>query len=209
MKDCFKVTCVILLCGMVLTSVTIPTNDFFMNLERKLENEGNSDEDNGAVVDIENMGKSPLNFAHNLTSLRKELNKFNSHADELIDRDSKESAVIMYIANTEYLNSHKNQNGNGHRERRVSLVPSNLFNSENSRIDQITKPSPERKERRLKMMRKTDNIDTVRESTKLDQNYNMFELAKEGKLFDLDPHAMYAIDTDDLDRFRNENTLGD
>lgn len=209
MKDCFKVICVILLMGMVLTSVTIPTNDFFMNLERKLENEGTSDEDNGAVSVTGNLGKSPLNFAHNLASLRKELNKFNSHADELIDSGSKESAMIMYIANTDYLYRHHNQSGNGHRERRVNLVPSNLFNSENSRVDQITKSSQERKERRLKMMRKTDNIDTVRESTKLDQNYNMFELAKEGKLFDLDPHAMYAIDTGDLDRFRNENTLGD
>ena len=213
MKYCLEVTCVIMMIGTVFTSVSIPTNDFFMNLERKLENQGNSDEDREVVFGAEYLGKSPLNFAHNLESLRANLKKFSQHADDLIDADVMESAVNMYIANAERLHSLKNTHESNKNERRMNLVPVNLFNSDNSAIEPIAKPKTVRMERKLKQQRqvveKSDEDGIERESDKLEDKYNMFELAKEGKLFDLDPHDMYEIGTGDMDRFMNEGMIGD
>lgn len=183
----------------VITTQHRRKTSFFSNLERKLQNQSDSDEDSfGGGFGTEYLGKVPLNFAHNSRSLKNELTRYVKNTDDLLDSKVREAALNVYIANAEFLKMKKKKT-----ERRMSLVPADIFNEEKGEKSVKAKSGPT--ERRLKVVRKEGRREKTQKE-RIDGNYDMFKLAEEGRLFDIDEKDMYDIGQDDLTKFHGDDT---
>lgn len=220
MKKIFKLICLLVaLSGQISAKVIeesqremhrkLGKSNFFVNLERKLRNESSSDdEDRVPLFGAEYMGKTPLNFSKTESNLRKELESYLKNNDNMINKNSRENALLVYISNVMFMEREKEEKGSGNRERRMNLVPNGIFTQENSSVS-LKNVKKADGERRLKQIRKPnlELSETIDDSAvdKLNRNLNMFELAKQGKLFDLDEQDMYDIGNDDITKFHGVN----
>ena len=219
MKKIFKLICLLVaLSGQISAKVIeesqremhrkLGKSNFFVNLERKLRNESSSDEDRVPLFGAEYMGKTPLNFSKTEANLRKELESYLKNNDSTINKKSRENALLVYISNVMFIERNKEGKGSGREERRMNLVPNGIFTPENSSVS-LKNVKKADGERRLKQVRKPDLelSETLEDSAvdKLHKNLNMFELAKEGKLFEIDEQDMYDIGNDDITKFHGVN----
>ena len=186
---------------------TLGKSNFFVNLERKLRDDSESDEDRQPLFGAEYMGKTPLSFTKTEDKLRKELESYLANNDKMIDSKLRENATLVYISNADFLHRRKEEKAT-HHERRMNLVPSEVFTAENSSIG-VKNVKKSEGERRLKQIRKPDlslsQKPTEHSIDKLHKNENMFELAKQGKLFEIDEQDMYDIGDDDLSKFHGSD----